>query len=101
MQWRVLENRRPERFWAFPTAACHELAAARWCGELDVRGGLSQQTGGAAPHALERDNFYDLDFGARGEAQRAWLLIDGWTLERARGLPQAERGREPRLEIRQ
>ena len=101
MQWRVLENRRRERFWAFPTPACRVAEGARWCGELDVRGELSEATGVAAHHALDRNNYYDLDFGEVHDRRHPWLLIDGWTFKRPRGLSPSERGHEPALEIRQ
>lgn len=101
MQWRSLRQRDPRRLWAFASADCRAPVHASLCGQLDQREALSQQSETPAAYALDRHNFYELDFGEVRDARRAWLLLDGWKFKRERGLPLIAQGREPMLEIRQ
>ena len=99
MQWRALGQKDPQQFWAFPSDRCRVPVAASWCGELDQREALSQRTGEPAAHALDRHNFYELDFGPVEDERRVWLLLDGWKFKRPRGLAPTEREQQAKLEL--
>jgi hypothetical protein len=101
MQWSALGQQDPRKLWSFPTAKCRTPVRASWCDELDQTEALGQQTGTPAAYALDRDNSYELEFGAATPGERVWLLIDGWKFKRNRALPKRLRGRQPELEVRQ
>lgn len=101
MRWAVREQRDPQAFWSFATDACRVPEQASWCGELDQREALSTLSGTPAAYALGRQNRYELDFGSVEDSSQVWLLVDGWTFRRERGIAKALRQQRPTVEIRQ
>lgn len=97
--WRRIGEPDLDRFWAFASAAARPPVRAQWEGQ-EIHEALSKADARAAPFALGRDNSYELDFGPIGAPLQAWLLLEGWSFERARAIAASERGAAPELSLR-